>query len=293
MDVADSLMKSLVREMIGLGRLIMPRVVWNYVCRPLSELLGKQIRFVGHYNSWQEAEAVSSGYEAAVILDKAIIASRKVRRGEIAFERDGVPFREMQHNFPLVWALMKAAATYGRLHVLDFGGALGSSYFQSRQILGSCPSLKWAIVEQASHVIAGNKEFANPELAFYGSIESACKENEYDVLLLSSVIQYLPDPLGFLSHVLERRIPFIFVDRTPFMVNGISRLTVQRVPKRIYRACYPAWFLSEKDFIAKFVGQYETVATWPALDRHHPEGGRAEYKGFLFELRQEDHALSP
>jgi hypothetical protein len=28
------------------------------------------------------------------------------------------------------------------------------------------------------------------------------------------------------------------------------------------------------------------MATWPALDKHHPEGGRAEYKGFLFELRK-------
>jgi hypothetical protein len=71
------------------------------------------------------------------------------------------------------------------------------------------------------------------------------------------------------------------------MTNGIARLTVQHVPKRIYPASYPAWFLSENEFLATFAKQYERVATWPALDKHNPQGGRAQYKGFLFELRSE------
>jgi len=271
-------------KILSFARSVTPPILWKYARRSLGPLT--EIQFCGNFKSWSEAAKVSSGYDEQGILNKTIEAVRKVTNGQMAFERDGVPFHEMQHNFPLVWALMRAAGSYGRLHVLDFGGALGSSYYQSRQLLSSCSSLKWAVVEQPSHVAAGNKEFATSELAFYESIESACKENDYDVLLLSGVIQYLPDPLSFLSHVLDRRIPSIIVDRTPFIANGMSRLTVQHVPKRIYRACYPAWFLSEKDFIAKFVRQYERIATWPALDKHNPKGGRAEYKGFLFEFRK-------
>ena len=271
-------------RILSFARFVLPHILWNYARNSFGPLLG-QIQFTGNFNSWSDAAKASSGYGEASILNKTIEAVRKVTKGEMAFERDGVPFREMQHSFPLAWALMRTAARYGRLHVLDFGGALGSSYFQSRQLLNCGRSLKWAIVEQASHVTAGNKEFANSELSFYRSIESACAENEYDVLLLSGVIQYLPDPLGFLGHVLDRRIPSIIVDRTPFMANGIARLTVQHLPKRIYRACYPAWFLSEEDFTAKFVRQYETIATWPALDKHHPQGGLAHYKGFLFESK--------
>jgi putative methyltransferase (TIGR04325 family) len=244
-----------------------------------------RIQFSGHFSSWDEAARVSLGYDQEGILTTTIEAVRKVINGEMAFERDSVPFPEMQYHFPLLWALMRTTARRQRLHVLDFGGALGSSYFQSRHLLDTCQVLKWAIVEQPSHVNVGSKEFANSELSFYRSIECACEDNEYDVLLLSGVIQYLPDPLAFLSHVLDRRIPSIIVDRTPFMTNGIARLTVQHVPKRIYPASYPAWFLSENEFLATFAGQYERLATWPALDKHNPQGGRAEYKGFLFELR--------
>jgi putative methyltransferase (TIGR04325 family) len=261
----------------------MPPLLWNYARRSLGALVG--IQFCGHFKSWSDAVKASSGYEEEGILNKAVEAVRKVRNGEMAFERDGVPFPEMQHNFPLLWALTRAAASHGRLHILDFGGALGSSYYQSRQLLRPCSALKWAIVEQPSHVVAGNKEFANSELGFYDSIESAFEKNDYDVLLLSGVIQYLPDPLNFLSQVLDRGISTIIVDRTPFMENGISRLTVQYVPRTIYRASYPAWFLSEKEVLSKFEKQYETIASWPALDKHDPQGGRAAYKGFLFELR--------
>ena len=274
---------SIEDKILAVARSLMPPMLWNCARRSLGPLA--QIQFCGNFKSWSEAARASSGYQEEAILNQAIEAVRKVTNGEMAFERDGVPFRDMQPNFPLVWALMRAAARHGRLNVLDFGGALGSSYYQSRHLLSACTDLKWAIIEQPSHVVAGNKEFANRELTFYRSIDSACKENEYDVLLLSGVIQYLPDPLQFLSQVLEHRIPSIVFDRTPFMLNGMARLTVQYVPRRIYRASYPAWFLSENEFLAKFEGRYEKIVTWPALDKHHPQGGRAEYKGFLFELR--------
>jgi len=278
-------MKSFEREIVNLGRSILPRFLWDHACRPLGEILGKHIRFVGHYDSWEEAKAASTGYEDKVILEKSIDATRKVRKGEVAFERDGLTFCEMEPNFPVLWALTRVAARHGRLHVLDFGGALGTSYFQSRAFINSCRDLKWAIVEQPAHVAAGSKEFGNSELSFYGTIASACRENEYDVLLLSSVIQYLPDPLGFLSDVIRLRIPSIILDRTPFMANGTSRLTVQHLPEWIYSASYPAWFLSENDVLANFGSEYDKIATWTALDKHHPQGGRADYKGFLFELR--------
>ena len=134
---------------------------------------------------------------------------------------------------------------------------------------------------------AGAKEFANQELSFHWTIEEACRREAYDVLLLSGVIQCLPDPLSFLDSVIKRGIPSIILDRTPFMVDGVARLTVQHVPEWIYPASYPAWFFSEAELLARFAQNYDLIATWPALDRLHPEGGRAEYKGFLFELKKD------
>lgn len=252
----------------------------------IRRIQGTKIRFVGNFGSWEDAKAASTGYSAQVILDRTIEANRKVKRGEAAFERDSITYGEMEHNFPLAWALMRAAAKCGRLHVLDFGGAMGTTYFQSRALVNAAPHLKWAIVEQPSHVEAGINEFANKDLSFHPTIEDACKRQEIDVLILSGVLQYLPDPLLFLDSVLERRFRSIIVDRTPFMLAGRARLTVQHVPKWIYPASYPAWFFSDSEVLNKFSKQYEEVATWPALDKHHPEGGRAQYKGFLFELKK-------
>jgi len=245
------------------------------------------IRFCGDYNSWAQAAAASTGYGAQEILDRTFEAAQKVKSGDAAFERDGVTFDEREYNFPLVWALMRSAVRHGRLHVLDFGGSLGSVYFQSRHLIEPLRSLKWAIIEQPSHVEVGKREFSNEELSFHCTIEEACKNERFDVLLLSGVLQCLPDPMGFLDSVLGRRIPSVVLDRTPFMTNGTTRLTIQHVPEWIYSASYPSWFFSEKELLGEIVKQYDEIAEWPALDRHHPQGGRAEYRGFLFELRKQ------
>ena len=258
----------------------------------IQVLTGTKIRFTGDFKSWSEAEAASGGYSTPAILEQTIKAARRVKSGMAAFERDGVAFKEMEYNFPLAWALMRTAARCGKLHVLDFGGSLGSSYFQSRTLVRSSLDLRWAIVDQLAHVEAGKKEFANTELSFHTTIDEACQDHRFDALLLSGVIQCLSDPYGFLEDVLNRRIPSIILDRTPFMVDGTNRLTIERVPRRIYRASYPAWFFCEKQVLSKFAKHYDQVATWPALDKHHPQGGRAHYKGFLFELKPSAVTLS-
>jgi putative methyltransferase (TIGR04325 family) len=252
----------------------------------VRHLTGTKIRFTGDFKSWADAEAASTGYSAKEILDQTIKATRQVRGGEAAFERDGVIFRAMEPNSPLAWALKRVADRHGKLHVIDFGGSLGSTYYQMSATRGFFSDVKWAIIEQSAHVDVGAREFANAELSFHTTIEEACKSEQFDVLLLSGVLQCLRDPFQFLDSVLDRNIPAIIVDRTPFMVSDTRRLTIQHVPKRIYAATYPSWFFAETELLAKFLKSYDRVATWPALDKHHPEGGRAEYKGYLFELKK-------
>ena len=262
-----------------------------YARQYLSGVLGRRIRFAGSYTSWADAEASSTGYHFEAILSKTLIAARKVKEGKAVFERDGVAFKNTQYNFPLIWALTRAAVRYGRLHVLDFGGGLGSIYFQSRKLLHDCTKdLKWCVIEQSAHVEAGEKEFGSGELVFRESIEAACNEERYDVLILSGVLQYLPDPAGFLKSSLSKKFPSVILDRTPFMENGLARLTIQYVPKWIYPASYPAWFFSEKELLAHFSNNYDRIAEWSALDKHHPEGGRAQYKGFILELSTQNRS---
>jgi putative methyltransferase (TIGR04325 family) len=242
------------------------------------------IRFTGDYLSWEDAERDSTGYAASEILDKTRRALLKVKAGEAAFERDSVTFDAMQFEFPLLAGLLRAAgADDGRLSVLDFGGALGSSYFQCRQFLSVLKDLRWSVVDQPAQVACGTSDFANNELHFYDTIEECMREQKPNVLLLSSVIQYLRLPYEFLKRVLEKRIQFVIIERTAFNCSDRDRLTVQRVPKWFYNASYPAWFLSETALRKEFSDHaYEIVCEHTVDENLHPEGERAVFKGFQF-----------
>jgi len=87
-----------------------------------------------------------------------------------------------------------AARNVGVLNVLDFGGSLGSSYFQNRELLKILPTIRWNVVEQAHYVKAGQTYIQDEQLRFYPSIHECLAENKVNAILLSSVLQYLSDP---------------------------------------------------------------------------------------------------
>jgi len=274
------------------ARNVCPPIIWRQISG-LKRRFGASIQespdivFSGDYASWEDADRASTGYSAPKILAKTREALLKVKRGEAAFERDSVVFEKIQYEFPLLAGLLRAAtANSGCLSVLDFGGALGSTYFQNRSFLSIVNELRWSVVEQPLHVACGLTDFADEHLSFYPSIEACLRHETPNVLLLSSVLQYLPEPYRFLEGALSHGIEFVIVERTAFMRNGKDRLTVQQVPAWIYEASYPAWFLSEQRFLKSFHERYSMVASFPALDTCQPEGGAADYKGFIFELKR-------
>jgi putative methyltransferase (TIGR04325 family) len=267
-----------------------PPAIWKLASR-LRNSAGKRnpldaITFVGDYKSWKEAEKNSTGYIAAEILARTRAGLLKVKSGEAAFERDSIAFDVMQHDFSLLAGLLRAAeADGGSLNVLDFGGALGSSYFQCREFLSVLKDFRWSVVEQSAHVACGNAEFANEQLRFYLTIDECLRVEHPNVLLLLSVVQYLPEPYPFLRDIVRREVPYIVIERTAFTRSGRDRLTVQHVPAWIYNASYPAWFLSEPAFRAAFSERYELICEYVAEEKFHPEGEDAVFKGFHFQLK--------
>jgi putative methyltransferase (TIGR04325 family) len=243
------------------------------------------ITFAGDYPSWSAALADATGYDAQVILERTRAALLKVKRGEAAYERDSVVFDEVQHSFPVLAGLLRAAiGGQGRLSVLDFGGALGSSYFQCRAFLRPLKKLEWLVVEQPSHVACGRKDFATEELRFYETVEACMSRHQPDLLLLSSVLQYLPEPYGMLDRLLRLGLSYVLIDRTAFLESDRERLTLQTVPPTLYPASYPAWFFSETRFTNAIQDAgYKLVADFPGADAVAPKDEAAYFKGFIFE----------
>ena len=118
------------------------------------------ITFTGNYPTWESAAALASGYDSKHILEKTRAALLKVKNKEAIFERDSVLFDKIEHSFPLLAGLLRAALlNNGRLVVADFGGSLGSTYFQCREFLQGVSSIEWNIIEQAAHVECGRRDF--------------------------------------------------------------------------------------------------------------------------------------
>lgn len=199
----------------------------------------------GDYSSWEDAREASTGYDDEAILEKTRIAALAAKRGEAAFERDSVAFSQPEYAWSLLAALMWIAARNGgRLSVLDFGGSLGSSYFQHRVFLDRLDSVRWVVVDQPGHVRVGQREFADERLRFCATIGEATAESQPHVVVLSSVLQYLERPHEVLSELLGLECDHLVLDRTTVWDDLRDRLCVQTVPSEIYDASYPCWVFS-------------------------------------------------
>lgn len=214
----------------------------------------------GNYSTWDEAKSKSAGYDTDVIFQKVRSSLLKVKNGEAVYERDSVLFPSIQYSFPLLSALFYVALKNdSKLNVLDFGGSMGSSYFQNRKLLTGLKEFNWCVVEQPHFVKEGQMTFADDHLRFYQNIDQCLKEVKVNALLLSSVIQYLENPHHFLDEVVAKQFDYIIIDRAPMLKDAKDRITIQQVPRNIYDARYPCWLLNEKGVLDHFVPGYEIV----------------------------------
>jgi putative methyltransferase (TIGR04325 family) len=240
-----------------------------------------RVRWEGDYPTWAEAEARAGGYDAPSILERVLVAARRARDGDAAYERDGVAFAASNVEAPVLDLLQAALArTPQRLVVVDFGGALGSLYWQHRAWLAGVPEVRWHVVEQLHFVAAGRREFANDQLRFFSTLDEACAGVAPAVLILRSVLPYLPEPYALLNEIAPRRVPAVLIDRTSIVDRPRDRITLQHVPARIYRATYPCRFFNRERLLAPFARDYALRAEYDTSDG----AGEFRFKGFRLEL---------
>ena len=246
--------------------------------------------WAGNYATWADAERHSTGYDATGILDKVRSATLSVLSGEAAYERDSVLFAAPDHAYPLLAALMWIAAeNRGRLSLIDFGGALGSTYHQHRRFLATLPQLKWQVVEQKHFVECGRKDFATDRLSFHETIDECCRDDRPSAILFSSVLPYLKEPFAPVDEAMAKGVEFILIDLTGFMNRGPDRITVQTVPASIYPASYPCRFFNRETFLKHFEGRYEIVTEFNDAIGQGIQLGlatRADYKGFVLRRKE-------
>ena len=247
----------------------------------LKKIITNKYGWKGDYSNWKEAQDISTGYDSDEILQTVKNSLLKVKNGEAVYERDSVIFNEIQYSWPLLTGLMFAAAKLeGSLKVLDFGGSLGSTYYQNKKFLDKLNDVSWSVVEQKYFVETGKKDFENGRLKFYYDVHECVDKEKPNVLLLSSVLQYIENPYELLDSILENNFEYILIDRTPFC-KFHERIKLQVIPDSIYKASYVCRFFDEVQFVDYFKKNNYSVI----VDFNGTDGESSEYifKGMIME----------
>jgi putative methyltransferase (TIGR04325 family) len=101
-----------------------------------------------------------------------------------------------------------------------------------------------------------------------------------NVLLFSSVLQYIDEPYKLLDKILASDIEFVAIDRMPFIYEDTDQIKVQIVPPWIYSASYPCWFFSHGKFIEYMSSRnYYLVESFKGLEG---DVDGASFIGMLF-----------
>lgn len=238
-------------------------------------------RFKHGYGSWDEAKSKCTGYDSEIITESILSSARLVRDGKAVYERDGVVFDEVQYSWPLLSALLGTPLKDRTLRVLDWGGALGSSYRQNKDLLkASGLSISWTVLEQTHLVDIGNSEFTNEELKFVRDV-TAFFPRDFDVVLFASTICYLDNYSEVLNQAVSLNPTRIIFDRTPESKTLSDLIGIQRIGRAIYKANYPIRSFA-KSALAEFLKpNYELLSEWESDLQPDPQ---TIAKGYVFSL---------
>ena len=247
--------------------------------RKLISLTRKRGFFEGPLASWEEASQRASGYKDKEILEKVLSAALKVKTGEFAYEQDSVLFNTIHYSWPVIAGLMHSAArNEGKLCVLDFGGSLGSSYFQNREFLKDLREVRWLVVEQPHYVEQGRRLFQDNRLLFFPSIDNCLACETPQLALISSTLQYFPESTYLLRKIASSNVETIIVSRTPFSQNDRDLYFLQVVDPSIYVATLPFRVLSSTIFLKTLLDLgYTLKASNFSKEGTHPHFSYGDY----------------
>lgn len=210
--------------------------------------------YFGDYPSYEEAVRISGRYSDEIVLEGIKKNHDLYAAGKI---------RPPLTSLALLSGLLKAFSNLGRLRVMDFGGSLGSTYFQFQDFLRDVPNLSWSVVELKSLAEYGKNHLETDSLRFFRNADECMKGRKPEVLILGGVLQYTKEPYATLDKLLAYGFEYVLLDRTLLTKRSGDFLKIQKIPRALFGrpTRYPAWVLSEEQLLRKFLGRYELVTS--------------------------------
>lgn len=244
----------------------------------------------GNYKTYDEAKGKCTGYDENHILQRIIKATSKVKNGELAYERDGILYEKSKINHHLLNVLLTISArNNNKITIIDFGGSLGTSYYQNIGYLSHLTNLNWCIIEQQKFVDAGKKSFENEHVKFYHSLEDCYAEhNKPDLILISNSLQYISEPYELLKKIQFYKIPYMMIDFIAYNDKKRDRITIQHIPPIFYgvKASYPCTFFNrlklESQLLQTYSKEFEFISE---QEKYYLQLRSFKYEGSFWKLK--------
>ncbi len=190
------------------------------------------------------------------------------------------------HNAIMSYGYVLARAAQGRrtISILDWGSGVGHYYPLSRELL---PGVE---LDYHAHdwppLCAAGREL-NPRITFQADAR-ACWNRTYDLVLVSSSLQYSVEWQPLLEKLASVTGRFLFITRLPVALQKPPFVVVQRVHSYGYDTEYRGWVFNRAEFLACCERQPLTFQReFLMMDR--PEVLNApepvQFRGYLFGAR--------
>jgi len=230
------------------------------VSHKISKAKGKtHLEYSGPFLNWAEARDASVGYDSPVVLTKVSTAVRMVLEGHVNYERDGTTFKNVPEKDTLNGILQKLVPS--ARGIIDFGGGLGGTYIRNRELLNDF-RIPYFIIEQPKFVIEGQKICDEFELPIkFLSFPNFSGISESPILILSSVLHYLEDPLTVCTELLKLHPEWIIIDRTPISYAETNIYVQENEGYYQPKVSYPARIMNRVEFLNLF-SDYQVECEW-------------------------------
>ncbi len=212
--------------------------------------------------NWESAVSGSSGYQSPQTIstiegsdpvvdkwtaDQNFLGNRYLQVASAILS--GLNFEKLKSDTPL--------------RVLDIGGGLGEYFFL---LSDNLPNLKfeWLILETpALCELAKLKHGESSGISWTNALNDSSQT--FDIVLLSSVIQYVEKPCALIEMAMQKA-PLLIFNRLPLSTNAGNLVCIQRPGLFESKGSYPVHILSEQLFMSYLSDCGHIMSRW-----HVPE----------------------
>jgi putative methyltransferase (TIGR04325 family) len=187
------------------------------------------------------------------------------------------------HNRIMIFAYSLALAFGGfsSLSILDWGGALGQSYFVAKALLPDNVEIDYHCKETRSLVEWGRQLM--PDQHFHD--DESCLERRYGMVMAHASFYYTRYWESLMEGLAKATAKYLLITRQPFVLDVPSYVCLERLYRFGYQVEAPAWVFNRASFLReaekhdlKLVREFVTGQTYEV--EKAPE--QPLFLGFLF-----------